>query len=97
MQVVWARTKIAPGACKNGLGREREREDVQARAANDARTGGECRHEWEGADIMRVPTSTMCTNASTRRKIGINDFIHDYNLSRLGHLQSFNMSCLGHL
>jgi hypothetical protein len=26
---------------------------------------------------------------STRRKTGINDFINDYNLSRLGHLQSF--------
>jgi hypothetical protein len=34
---------------------------------------------------------------NTRRKTGINDFINDYNLSRLGHLQSFNMSRLGHL
>jgi hypothetical protein len=32
-----------------------------------------------------------------RRKTGINDFINDYNLSRLGHLQSFNMSRIGHL
>jgi hypothetical protein len=30
----------------------------------------------------------------TRRKIGINNFINDYNLSCLGHLQSFNMSRL---
>jgi hypothetical protein len=33
----------------------------------------------------------------TRRKTGINDFINDYNLSRLGHLQSFNISRIGHL
>jgi hypothetical protein len=33
----------------------------------------------------------------TRRKTGINDFINVYNLYHLGHLQSFNMSCLGHL
>jgi hypothetical protein len=62
-EVVWVRTRIAPGACGNKHGREQERKDVRVRAANGARTGGKCGCNREGADNMRAPTSTTCTDA----------------------------------
>jgi hypothetical protein len=67
-----------------------------------------CRHSYGGwlefllpielqTSPIWVTASGPPTAASTRRKTGINDFINDYNLSHLGHLQSFNMSRIGHL
>jgi hypothetical protein len=65
-EVVWARTKTAPGACGNGHGHERERKDVRARAANGTRTAREHGRKREGADNMRAPTSTACADARAR-------------------------------
>jgi hypothetical protein len=40
---------------------------------------------------LSTPAVTMATTF-TRRKIGISDFINDYNLSRLGHGRLINDS-----
>jgi hypothetical protein len=78
-QVVWTRTKTASGACGNRHGRERERKDVRAQAANGwrmrVRMGGHgqhvgtnvhCVHRRKGEDSMRAPTSNACADARPR-------------------------------
>jgi hypothetical protein len=53
---------------------------------------------WGGLSILALDGESSLSGLQiTRRKTRINDFMNDYNLSRLGHLQSFNMSRLGHL